>query len=109
MQIELTERAAAEFKRIAEKEGMAGAVMRIVARDSGCAEFGYSILYDKKPARPTDFQREYFGVEIRVDPDSARYVDNARIDYVAGGDCEGFVFINPNVSKNHGCGGSFSR
>ena len=59
-------------------------------------------------ARPDDYQTEYDGLRVFIDPVSARYLVGTEIDYVFGPMGSGFKFNNPNAVGSCGCGSSFS-
>ena len=48
------------------------------------------------------------GVPVQVDADSLPLVDGTEIDFVKQGLNEQFVFRNPNVAAECGCGESFT-
>ena len=58
--------------------------------------------------REGDTVFEQDGVRIRVDADSLALVDGTRIDFLKNGLSEQFVFRNPNVAGECGCGESFT-
>ena len=51
---------------------------------------------------------EQGGVRICVDRDSLALVDGTEIDFLKSGLNEQFVFRNPNVAGECGCGESFT-
>jgi len=51
---------------------------------------------------------EQDGVRIFVDADSLPMVDGTEIDFLKQGLNEQFVFRNPNVAGECGCGSSFT-
>ena len=51
---------------------------------------------------------EYAGVGIFVDADSLPMVDGTEIDFLKQGLSEQFLFRNPNVAGECGCGSSFT-
>jgi iron-sulfur cluster assembly protein len=54
-----------------------------------------------------DIVIEQFGVRILIDPESARYLEGAEIDYVDDIMKSGFSIYNPNAVKSCACGSSF--
>lgn len=71
----------------------------------GCAGMQYEMHFDR--ARENDFRHARDGVEVIVDPESAPYLDGARLDYVDGLTGAGFRIENPNAVRSCGCGSSF--
>lgn len=108
MRIELSERAALKFKELAEKNGCAGAALRIAVVGGGCSGYSYSMVFAEKPPSETDKIFECFGVKIYIDKASVLLLDGTEIDYVGDAMVEGFKFNNPNAKITCGCGESFS-
>jgi iron-sulfur cluster assembly protein len=81
--------------------------LRFGVRRTGCSGWGYAVdlAHD---ARPGDTVFEQDGIQIRVDSDSLALVDGTQIDFIKGGLNEQFVFRNPNVAGECGCGESFT-
>ena len=77
-----------------------------VAR-TGCSGWGYKI--DMARAQGAGDQVfEVAGVRVYVNADSLALVDGTEIDFVKQGLNEQFVFRNPNVAGECGCGESFT-
>lgn len=81
--------------------------LRFGVRRTGCSGWGYAVDL-AKDMREGDAVFEQGGVHIRVDPDSLALVDGTEIDFVKNGLSEQFVFRNPNVAGECGCGESFT-
>jgi iron-sulfur cluster assembly protein len=90
---------------LAETPGGIG--LRFGVRKSGCTGFAY-VVDIAKAEGPDDAVFETDGVAVRVDADSLPQVDGTEIDFVAQGLNQQFVFRNPRVSAECGCGESFS-
>jgi iron-sulfur cluster assembly protein len=58
--------------------------------------------------RDGDTEFEQDGVRIFIDADSIGLVDGTEVDFVKQGLGEQFVFRNPNVAGECGCGESFT-
>ena len=81
--------------------------LRFGVKKTGCSGWGY--LADMaKDARPGDTVFEQEGVRIYVDAESLAFVDGTQIDFLKQGLNEQFVFRNPNVTAECGCGESFT-
>jgi len=105
--IALTEKAVQMIKITREQEGLdAASALRVAVRGGGCSGFEYALDFDLE-ARETDFVLEYDGLQVYVDPISARYLEGTSIDYVMGPAGTGFKFNNPKASGTCGCGSSF--
>ena len=106
MGVTMTEKAAKHIQKSLQKRGK-GVGLRIGLTESGCSGFGYKLEYVDEPV-PTDHVFEAFEVKIFVDPESLAHLEGMEIDFVREGFNEGFVFNNPNVITECGCGKSFS-
>ena len=85
-----------------------GAVgLRFGVKRTGCSGWGYAIDL-ARDERDGDTVFEQDGVRIRVDADSLPLVDGTEIDFLKSGLSEQFVFRNPNVAGECGCGESFT-
>src|SRR5438552_3089961 len=106
--IKLTDRAAAMVKETIEREGLAGAGLRVAVVGGGCSGFQYSLDLEKE-GRTDDLAVDVKGVRCFIDPMSSMYLMGVEIDYVEGqfGN-SGFAFKNPNAKHTCGCGSSFS-
>jgi len=81
--------------------------LRFGVQRTGCSGWGY--LADlAREQRDGDTVFEQDGVRIFVDADSLALVDGTRIDFIKQGLNEQFVFENPNVAAECGCGESFT-
>ena len=81
--------------------------LRLGVRRTGCSGWGYAVDM-ARDQRDGDTVSEQDGVRIFVDADSLALVDGTEIDFVKQGLNEQFVFRNPNVAGECGCGESFT-
>ncbi len=81
--------------------------LRFGVKRTGCSGWGYTVDL-ARDARDGDTVFEQDGVHIRVDEDSLLLVDGTQIDFLKSGLSEQFVFRNPNVAGECGCGESFT-
>lgn len=90
---------------IAQTPGTLG--LRFGVKRTGCSGWGYvvDLAHDE---RPGDASFEQDGVRVLVDADSLPLVDGTQIDFLKQGLGEQFVFRNPNVKGECGCGESFT-
>ncbi len=108
MAITLTERAAAEVKRIIEDQKLGEqTVLRVGVVGGGCSGFSYKLAFDKDFDESSDTRYEQHGVPVVVDKKSALYLDGTTVDFYDGLEKRGFTFENPNAVKSCGCGSSF--
>ena len=90
---------------LADSPGALG--LRFGVKRTGCS--GWSYVADlARDHRDGDTVVEQDGVRIYVDADSLALVDGTRIDFLKQGLSEQFVFQNPNVKAECGCGESFT-
>ncbi len=81
--------------------------LRFGVKRTGCSGWGY-VADLARDLRDGDTVFEQDGVRIHVDADSLSLVDGTRIDFLKSGLNEQFVFANPNVAGECGCGESFT-
>jgi iron-sulfur cluster assembly accessory protein len=106
--VSLSPPAVAAVKNIRAKEGLSDAhALRVAVVGGGCSGFSYQLDFDDV-VHDDDQILEFDGVQVRVDPTSAQYLQGIQIDYVASLSGGGFKFINPNAKQTCGCGSSFS-
>lgn len=90
---------------LAEVPGAVG--LRLGVKRTGCSGWGYVVdLASETKDGDTVFEHE--GVAIHVDAESLPLVDGTEIDFRKQGLNEQFVFRNPNVKGECGCGESFT-
>ncbi|SDJ83860.1 iron-sulfur cluster assembly protein IscA [Microbulbifer yueqingensis] len=105
MAITMTEAARAHVKRQLDSRGK-GIGIRVGVRTAGCSGMQYVLEFvDEAGAGDEVFEQD--GVKLVVDPKSLVYLDGTELDFVKEGLNEGFVFSNPNVKNECGCGESF--
>ena len=108
MTVTLTEKAAAEVKRVQEEQKFEEEVfLRVGAAAGGCSGYSYRLEFDKAFDSDHDEEIDCHGVKVVVDKKSAVLLEGTTIDWYDGVDARGFKFENPNVTKSCGCGSSF--
>jgi len=90
---------------LAETPGALG--LRFGVKRTGCSGWGYVVDLAHE-LRAGDTVSEQDGIRIHVDADSLALVDGTEIDFLKQGLNEQFVFRNPNVAGECGCGESFT-
>ena len=90
---------------LAETPGGIG--LRFGVKKSGCSGWAYQIEI-ATTAKADDLVFPSDGVDVRVDPASLEQVDGTEIDFVKQGLNQQFVFRNPQVADECGCGESFT-
>ncbi|MBX3017895.1 MAG: iron-sulfur cluster assembly accessory protein [Bdellovibrionaceae bacterium] len=106
--IQITETAAQKLKALkAEEKRPAGDFLRVEVKKGGCSGLSYKMAFESD-AKAGDKFFELDGEKIAVDPQSFMYLIGMTLDYSGGLNGKGFVFNNPNATKNCGCGASFN-
>lgn len=106
MSISLTSAAADRIRSfIVEQSGGLG--VRLGVRKTGCSGWAYTV--DKAVSvGESDQVFEQLGVKVVVDAKTLPLLDGTEVDFVRQGLNSQFVFRNPNVAGECGCGESFS-
>ena len=105
--IDLTAKAIEMVREAMVAEKLDNHGLRIFVQGGGCAGFQYGLDFDEA-SRSGDFELEFDGLKVWVDPMSAMHLEGTVIDYVMGISGAGFKFNNPNAKTTCGCGSSFS-
>ncbi len=106
MAVTLTDSARARIRGYLDADPAALGLRFGVAK-TGCSGWGYKVDM-ARAAGAGDIVFEADGVRIYVDADSLPLVDGTEIDFVKQGLNEQFLFRNPNVAGECGCGESFT-
>ncbi len=104
--ITITDTASTKVKEILESEGKSDHAIRVFVRGMSCSGPSFGMALDDQ-TRPDDAVGEQFGIKIIVDPQSAQYVEGARIDWIDSLMGQGFKIDTPNAAATNGggCGG----
>ncbi len=106
MAVQLTAPAAERVRQFATAEQAIG--LRFGVKKSGCSGFAYRVEL-ARDIQPDDAVFEHpSGARVIVDAASLPYVDGTEIDFAQQGINRNFVFHNPKVTAECGCGESFS-
>ncbi len=105
--LELTEAAVAKVKYFAQTmPDSLNKPLRVFVQGGGCSGFQYGFTFDEK--HENDNVIEQGGITIVVDPQSAMYLKDAKVNYVEDFRGAGFSVENPNATGGCGCGKSFN-
>lgn len=108
MALTLSERAAAEIRRMIQQQNLPQeTAVRVRVIGGGCSGFEYRLSFEPPPSLAEDVVTQSHGVSVVVDSKSARLVNGTEIDIHEGLDKRGFVFNNPLAVRTCGCGSSF--
>ena len=105
MTIQLTTTAADRVKRFLAGSGT-GVGLRLGIRKSGCSGYAY-VAGLAEAVSESDRTCVSRGVKVVVDAASLPLLEGTEVDVARQGLNEGFVFRNPNVRHECGCGESF--
>lgn len=106
--VQISETAAKKLSALKADEGKDESYfLRVEVKKGGCSGLSYKMDFDNQP-RTGDKTFEAFGQKIVVDNQSLLYILGMELDYQGGLNGKGFVFNNPNATKNCGCGASFN-
>jgi len=104
--LSVTDRAVSKVREFAARmPEAAGKPLRVFIQGGGCSGFQYGFTFDEK--KEGDTVIETGGIEVVVDPQSAQYLKDAKVDYVEDFRGAGFSVTNPNATGGCGCGKSF--
>ncbi|MDG0817842.1 HesB/IscA family protein [Bdellovibrio svalbardensis] len=106
--INISPEAAQKLASLKKDEGKDdSAFLRVEVKKGGCSGLSYKMDFDNA-SRDGDKTFESHGQKVVVDPQSMLYILGMTLEYSGGLNGKGFVFNNPNASKNCGCGSSFN-
>ena len=106
MAITVTEAAADRVQRFLAKRGR-GVGVRLGIRKTGCSGYAYVVDFaDDVGDRDAVFEDR--DIKVVVNRDHLPYLDGTELDFAREGLNETFVFHNPNVKEECGCGESFT-
>ena len=106
MAIQITEAAQQRMLSFLAAQPTAQAI-RFGVRKTGCSGYAYTVDLAEVIGE-TDHLFEQHGIKLVVDNKSLPLVDGTEIDFVREGLNASFVFRNPQVTGECGCGESFS-
>jgi iron-sulfur cluster insertion protein len=105
--VQLTDSAITKVKDFATKNASyQGKTFRVYVQGGGCNGFSYGFAFDQK--HDDDEISKIGDVEVLIDPQSAKYLNGSKIDYIEDLKGAGFVIENPNATGTCGCGHSVS-
>ena len=100
-----TDAAAGKVGELIREEANPNLKLRVFVSGGGCSGFQYGFTFDER--KEDDAVIATGGIEVVVDPQSAQYLKDAKVDYVEDFRGAGFSVTNPNATGGCGCGKSF--
>ncbi|MEL6445699.1 MAG: iron-sulfur cluster assembly accessory protein [Bacteroidota bacterium] len=107
--IQITDRAAAKLRAIADQEGVDtdAVYLRVAVVPGGCSGLTYDMGWDTT-RRDEDELLNAYGLRIIFDLKSFLYFEGSTLDFSDGLEGRGFHFENPQAMRTCACGESFS-
>lgn len=106
--IQISTEAAHKIAALKKEDGKDdSAFLRVEVKKGGCSGLSYKMNFETEP-RDGDKFFESHGQRVAVDAQSMLYLLGMTLEYSGGLNGKGFVFNNPNASKQCGCGSSFN-
>jgi iron-sulfur cluster assembly protein len=81
--------------------------IRVSVVSGGCSGLSYKMEFDNE-SRANDQIFEDKGIKIVTDLKSFLYLFDSTLEFSGGLDGKGFHFVNPNATRECGCGESFA-
>ena len=81
--------------------------IRVSVVSGGCSGLSYKMDFDHE-SRENDQVFEDKGIKIVTDLKSFLYLFNSTLEFSGGLEGKGFYFVNPNATRECGCGESFA-
>jgi iron-sulfur cluster assembly protein len=106
--ITVTENAAAQIRKLLDKQYVDAGGLRVGVKAGGCSGFEYLFTWEPTPRQDDLVFEGPNGVRVWIDPRSHRLLDGTTLDYDTSLLSRGFVFQNPHAKSTCGCGTSFS-
>lgn len=106
MNIQLSATARTRMQQFLHAHPQAAGV-RFGVRKTGCSGYAYVVdIADRVAANDQVVEQD--GIKLVIDDKSLPFVDGTEIDFARHGLNSAFVFRNPNVTGECGCGESFT-
>ncbi len=104
--VNVTPAAAQKLLGLMKEKELEGYALRVFVAGGGCSGLQYGMTFDNEQY-PGDTEFESGGLQVRVDPMSAKYLRGSNIDFTDSLMGGGFKIDNPNAVASCGCGSSF--
>lgn len=82
--------------------------LRVGVKGGGCSGLSYVMDFDNKIESTDEMVECGGGLKVVIDKKSVLYLFGTELDYSDGLNGKGFQWINPNASRECGCGSSFA-
>ena len=82
--------------------------LRVGVKGGGCSGLSYVMDFDNKIESTDEMVECGGGLKVVIDKKSVLYLFGTELDYSDGLNGKGFQWVNPNASRECGCGSSFA-
>ena len=82
--------------------------LRVGVKGGGCSGLSYVMDFDNKIESTDEMVECGGGLKVVIDRKSVLYLYGTELDYSDGLNGKGFQWVNPNASRECGCGSSFA-
>jgi iron-sulfur cluster assembly protein len=82
--------------------------LRVGVKGGGCSGLSYVMEFDDSKQEFDEVVDVEGGLKVVIDRKSVLYLYGTELDYSDGLNGKGFQWINPNASRECGCGASFA-
>src|SRR5262245_51923877 len=106
--IQMTDRAAAQIRKMLARRERGERALRLGVRAGGCSGLEYTFGWEMAPGPGDSVFDGPQGARVFVDARSLELLDGIRLDYDTSLLSKGFVIDNPHAAGTCGCGTSFS-
>lgn len=104
----ITDEAGIKIKEMLSAEANPNLFLRIGVQPGGCSGFSYGMGFDdEQHDNDLILDNAPEGLKVVIDPNSAKYLSDVKIDYKESMMGGGFTIDNPNAAATCGCGSSF--
>jgi iron-sulfur cluster assembly protein len=82
--------------------------LRVGVKGGGCSGLSYVMDFDDTTEEYDEVIEVDGGLKVVIDRKSVLYIYGTELDYSDGLNGKGFQWVNPNASRECGCGASFA-
>jgi iron-sulfur cluster assembly protein len=82
--------------------------LRVGVKGGGCSGLSYVMDFDNTTEEFDEVIQLDGGLKVVIDRKSVLYLYGTELDYSDGLNGKGFQWVNPNASRECGCGASFA-
>jgi len=97
LNLTVTDQAREKFREALEAQNLSDHAIRVAVEQASPVKLRYRLGFAAPESKgPEDSEVVSGDVKVWVDPNSAKLLEGAKLDYVTGLDAQGFKFENPN-------------